>query len=228
MKETRFINPRLDLEAIARDVRHRIEHEQEDGITVPVLNGAIVINDFLKPEGRQILEGQAYSQGSDLSKAYRTSRPGYGDHELYVVNAEEQIPIFSEFRREVDAFLERIFERPVKEHMFQLRELAPVSRGHARHRDYERGFDIIRAEEEYALTTVSLSFPISWNDGKSMKFRLETTEGEVIQDRPGSLALFGPKIYHGHPETSGFGKPSLWLVTLAFFKVPRTQAVASA
>jgi hypothetical protein len=59
-----------------------------------LLSSAIVINDFLKPKGRQILEGQVYSQGSDPSKPYRTSRPGYGDHELYIVNAEEQIPIY--------------------------------------------------------------------------------------------------------------------------------------
>jgi len=52
--------------------------------------------------------------------------------------------------------------------MSQLRELALEPKGHARHRDHERGFDMSRAEEEYALTTVSLSFPISRNDGKSI------------------------------------------------------------
>ena len=41
-----------------------------------------------------IKQALVYSQGSDPSKPYRTSRPGYGDHELYIVNAEEQIPIY--------------------------------------------------------------------------------------------------------------------------------------
>jgi len=100
----------------------------------------------------------------------------------------------------------------------QLRELMPKESGHPRHVDYEKAADIVVSRDErYALTSISLSLPISWNNGRAPLFIMETNRGEVLQSTPGSLAIFGPRIYHAHPPTDDFDNPYLWLVTQAFF-----------
>ena len=218
----RFINP----EVTADEVRERlapllVEHEVPEVGRVPVLDGAIVIDDFLTPEARQHIEGQVYSSGADLDRVYRTSRTGYGDNELNITEADRQIPLLGELRAELDAFLRRIFPGTLRTHAFQLRELTPKASGHSRHVDYEKGFDVIEKKgQKQALTSLSLSLPITWNDGRAPTFIMETKGGGVQQWQPGSLAIFGPQIYHSHPPTTDFAQPYLWLVTQAFFRSP--------
>jgi GTP cyclohydrolase I len=223
-RKTHFLNPKLDRMALRREVATHISFHVDNEIRIPILEGAVVINDFLNPDSRQLIEGQIYSNGTDLTKVYRTATTGYGENELSVPAADEQIPMLGELRRELDAFLHDVFGHQPNNHVFQLRVLSPRSTGHPRHVDYERGFDVVSSKDEHhALTSISLSLPISWDDGRSPVFVMETPDGNVIQDRPGSLALFGPTIFHSHPPTTDLAEPSLWLITQAFFKIKPTQ-----
>jgi GTP cyclohydrolase I len=224
MKRSTFVRDDLDLERVRRDLRTRLHYHTEADLEIPVMTGVLLINDFLTADGRQLLEGQIYSHGTDLTKVYRTGRAGFGQNELTIAAADEQIPMVGELRREMDAFLENIFELPISSHVYQVRELAPNSSGHPRHVDYAQGFDIHRSgDDSHAITSVSLSVPISWNNGTAPAFVLEDPAGNVVQDQPGSLALLGPKVFHSHPETSSLASPSLWLVTQVFFKIERKR-----
>jgi GTP cyclohydrolase I len=207
------------------EIRERLErmtawHEVIRG-RLPVLEGALIIEEFLTPEARQHIEGQVYSSGTDLATVYRTGRTGFGDNEINITEADEQVPLIGELRREIDDFLGQIFPGSLSAHAFQLRELTPKASGHSRHVDYERGFDVHEKDgERYGLTSLSLSLPISWNEGRAPTFVMETGSGDFKQHTPGSLAIFGPCIFHSHPPTTDFEKPYLWLVTQAFFKTP--------
>ena len=218
----KFIDPKLDVDRLRESLASRSVHHEVPGIgNVPVLDGAVVVADFLTPEARQHIEGQVYSSGTNLAEVYKTSRTGYGDNELNITEADRQIPLIGELRAELDSLLERIFPGEITAHALQLRELTPKASGHSRHVDYEKGFDVMKKDgRQRALTSLSLSLPISWNDGRAPVFIMETAEGKVLQGDPGSLAIFGPQIYHSHPPTTDFDKPYLWLVTQAFFRDP--------
>lgn len=217
----RFINPTLDIDSIVRELDRIRSTHNADGINVWLLEGALTINDFLTQESRQLLEGQIYASGTDLRKVYRTSRTGFGANELHITEADVQVPLIGELGAELDEFLSCVFEGELKVHALQLRELAPNSFGHPRHVDYEKGFDIVEREgQRYGLTSVSLSLPISWNEGVAPAFVMETEQGEVVQQHPGSLAIFGPRVYHAHPPTKQLTQPYAWLVTQAFFQIP--------
>jgi GTP cyclohydrolase I len=223
-----FINSELPIDKIKQQLSRMIVPHDAEGVRVPVLEGAIVIDDFLTPEARQQLEGHVYSSGFDLNAVYKTSRTGFGDNELNITEADRQIPLFANLRVELDAFLSKLFDGEITTHTMQLRELTPKSSGHSRHVDYERAFDVVeRSSEKYAITSVSLSLPISWNDGRAPVFIMETSAGNVDQAKPGSLAIFGPTIFHAHPPTTDFVKPYLWLVTQAFFKLPIASGAKS-
>ena len=217
-----FLNSKIDVGGLRKSLESQLVHHEAPGIgVVPVLDGAVMIENFLTPEARQHIEGQVYSSGTDLDQVYKTSRTGYGDNEINITEADRQIPLIGELRAELDAFLDRVFPGQLTAHALQLRELTPKASGHSRHVDYEKGFDVIVKEgRPQALTSLSLSLPLSWNDGRAPVFIMETSSGVVEQGTPGSLAIFGPKIYHSHPPTTDFEKPYLWLVTQAFFRDP--------
>jgi GTP cyclohydrolase I len=224
----RLVDESVSAAHLARDVARLSKTERLGSIVVPVLHGAIAVDEFLSPEARQHLEGQIYSYGRDLSKVYRTSRTGYGENELSIPDADQQVPLLGELRREIDELLLKIFPGEISAHAMQLRELTPKSSGHPRHVDYEKGADLItKSGETYGLTSISLSLPISWNDGVAPVFIVETPDGDVRQDRPGSLVIFGPTLFHAHPPTDQFTEPYLWLVTQVFFKIKEPRLTAA-
>jgi GTP cyclohydrolase IA len=214
----RFINPKLSRDAVRESLARLTTRQEVSGIEVPVLEGAVILDGFLTPEARQHIEGQIYSSGTDLQQVYRTSRAGFGKNELSITEADQQVPVLCELRAELDDFLRAIFPTELTTHVLQLRELSPQESGHPRHVDYQRGADVVEIDgARSALTSLSLSLPISWNGGRAPAFIMETAAGDVVQTTPGSLAIFGPRVYHSHPPTTDFQEPYLWLVTQAFF-----------
>jgi len=220
-----FLNPAVRLDDIRRQIESVTTYEDIESRRVPILNGAVLINDFLQPEARQQLEGHVYSSGTDLARVYKTSKTGFGDNEINITEADRQIPLFADLREELDRFMEKVIGRRPSMHVMQLRELTPKESGHSRHVDYERGFDVVdRNGRREIITSWSISLPISWNGGRAPVFVMETEAGDVLQEQPASLAIFGPRIFHAHPPTTEFDRPFLWLVSQAFFRFPVDEA----
>src|SRR3989344_3377806 len=230
----------IDLASVQSALAQCTKIYEDRGIKIPLIEGAVCIEDFLRPEPQDLLECRAWASGnpddaSALEKVYRTARTGFGDNEVNITRADQQIPMLADLKGEMNVFLKELFGKEPTYHSFELRALTPKSSGHSRHVDYAAGYTI-RTDHEtghpYALVPVSLSLPISWNVGRAPTFvvegvhrgkdaegkRIEESTLRMEQNRPGSLAIFGPTMYHTHPPTTDFDKPYLWLVTQAYFR----------
>jgi hypothetical protein len=85
--------------------------------------------------------------------------------------------------------------------------------GHPQHLDYAPGYTMKGGK---CLTPLSHSLPISWNGGLAPEFRLVDGDGELRQNRPGSLVVFGPRVPHSHPAAPELLEPYAWLIVQSF------------
>lgn len=211
----RFIDASFSLDQFKRDVATASEPVTGDTKAME-LTGVVQAPVFLYETARQMIDGQIFSSGTDLRKVYRTSTIGVSNSELVIPNADSQIPILGELRSVIDELMESAFDAPVVDHAMQVRILRPGGTGHPKHIDYADGFT--HADDRSVVTPVSLSLPISWNDGQCPVF--EVYVGDIIykQTRPGSLFVFGPRTAHATPPPSSIDKDYIWLVIQVFLK----------
>ena len=217
-----IINPKLNPEEIKEYISSNQESADHPTQKFSYFNSALVVEEFLTPEFRQLLEGQIYSYGSDLGSIYRSTKaPNSVGGEISIPRVDQQITLIKELKGEMLKFFENVFGDGISGVDFQLRELPPNSTGHPRHLDYSKGYSTIK---DQIVTPISMSLPITDHDPNYVEFIMELGNQKISQKTPGSLAIFGPKIYHHHPKTKNISTPSLWLIISLFLKTNQDQS----
>ncbi|MEI6728078.1 MAG: hypothetical protein WCK98_00365 [bacterium] len=214
-----FINPQLNPSKIKQFIQTHQEVINYNNQEFAIFNTALVIDDFFTPESRQLLESQIYSYGKDLGTIYRSTKAPFNvGGEITIPRADQQITLLKELKLEMMSFFQPIFDNQISEIDFQLRELPPNSGGHPRHSDYPKGYSVDK-QTGNVFIPISLSLPITDHGDGFVEFEMETGTEKLIQTKPGSIAVFGPKIFHAHPATDNVDEPSLWLVIGIFLKI---------
>ena len=218
-----FINPQLNQAKIKEFILSNQELVEHNQVNFSIFNSALIIDEFLTPEFRQLLESQIYSYGSDLATIYRSTKAPFNvGGEITIPRADQQITLLKELKLEIMSFFQPIFDNQISEIDFQLRELPPNSSGHPKHSDYPKGYSNDKQSGNLFIP-ISMSLPITDHGDGFVEFEMEMGLEKLIQTKPGSLAIFGPKIFHAHPETNNIKEPSLWLVIGIFLKIPTLQ-----
>jgi hypothetical protein len=215
----KLINENTAEKLLNNDFRKMFTHINKKNEKGYYFDDVFVQKEFLLEEARQHIEGQIYSFGTNLEEIYQASWVGYGNKELNILKADEQIPLIKELKLELDPLLEKLFNAKIKSHFYQIRELQPGYNGHPKHVDYKYGYKVQKNEsgDNTILHSVSISLPISEWNGKTPKFFMYNKDGEIIQDNVRSVAFFGPKIEHMHPSEDT-EDPFIWLITQCFFE----------
>jgi hypothetical protein len=182
-------------------------------------NGITHLESFVSDEALQHLEGQIFAYGSDFRNSYRTLRSTQCPDEITIASPGDQIPVIGDLVAELDSVIETIVPWRFRRCMYQLRLYEPRYGGHPRHVDYAPGFTISgRDGVRRGITSLSFSLPISWNGGAAPPFILEDEGKEVVQDQPGSLVIFGPRVLHSHPSAPALSCLYAWLIGQAYYE----------
>lgn len=209
----------LEFEQLRIAIQAATDRARVGKAELPILRGAGQVRHFLTPAARQLLEGQVFNRGTDLARALGACPSPEDPSQLIVLEAEARIPLLAKLRRILDDLVCRLFDVSLVDHSLQLRVFYPGTAGHPTHVDYDQEFDV-HVEDPHGpavLTgSVSLSVPISWNEGAAPPFIVHAPYGDVCQDSPGSLVIFGPNVPHTTPPPALRG-PYVWLVTQAFY-----------
>ena len=215
-----LINPQINQNEIKKFIALNQERVTYQDQTFSIFNSALIIDEFLTPEFRQLLEGQIYSYGMDLATIYRSTKAPFNvGGEITIPRADKQITLLKELKLEMGKFFQPIFDNQISEIDFQLRELPPNSGGHPRHSDYPKGYSVDK-QTGNVFIPISLSLPITDHGDGFVEFEMEGETEKLIQTKPGSIGVFGPKVFHAHPATDNVDEPSLWLVIGIFLKIP--------
>lgn len=214
-----FISEELDTRSARAELLEGIVVEDSVSGSGQLFATRLEIPEFLSEVGRQFLEGQIFAYGSDFRRMYKTQDSKQCPDEITIMSPETQIPIIGAFAEEFDAFLPLIFPWTLARNTYQLRIYEPRYAGHPEHVDYAPGFTISERDgRRKGLTSVSFSLPISWNGGKAPAFKVRHADTVFLQEKPGSLVAFGPRVLHSHPAAPDLDGQYAWLISQAYFE----------
>jgi hypothetical protein len=214
-----FISESFDLREYDDDLLASVTTENGPEGRGAYFDGVIQVPVFLADAGRQFLEGQIFAYGSDFRGAYRTLNSVQCPDEITIAAPEMQLPVISDLTNELQPLLARILPWRFRRCIYQLRIYEPGYKGHPEHVDYAPGYTISGNQAvRRGVTSVSFSLPISWNAGEAPAFKLRWNNEEIIQNRPGSLVIFGPRVLHSHPSAPSLSAMYAWLIGQAFYE----------
>jgi hypothetical protein len=181
----------------------------EEGWLVP--RSLVSIDSFLTPAECRYFEGGVFTRGDDLSHAYRTTESASDPSELAITAAGAQIPVIGELDWQLEELLRGELAVKTLSMSSQLRVSLPGSLGHPRHVDTK---DLLVETPTGAFSSISVSLPLSWNDGVCPRFTLYTERMEERVDTPGTLTLFSPVLEHENGPHGGT-RPYVWYIGTA-------------
>ncbi|GAA1868154.1 hypothetical protein [Asanoa iriomotensis] len=206
------------MELLSRETRARVasalESSLESSQGVRALNTAINVQHAFSAEVTKVLVAGLFTRGDDLVSAYGGVVADDVTKEVVVPDAERKIPLLHTLSRELTDCFAASFGASDATTEVQVRLYDNGVLGHPRHAD-DVELVTVASHPPHKITTVSSSMPIRLPTG--VEFLMHLDDGDVVQDTPGSLAIFGPLIQHTTPRQPISGRV-VWLTGLTVLR----------
>lgn len=193
------------------------QEHKVDGASIPVVSGAVVVPDSIQSEAARGASSTLFTRGPDLISSLSAVVSIEPVREVVVGDLDTKFAIFQALRESIDIVIRTAFKPKSILTELQARVYDGGYIGHPRHQDEQSAFERVSEDANDWLTSVSTSIPISIPSQSTVKFIMHLATGDVVQNKVGSIAFFGPLVEHTTPVQRVDGKV-IWLTALSVIR----------